>query len=516
MIARLSRPCAMLLVALFVAGGLWLRFQGLARDPFWLDEAYSAFAAAHDWHFLWTVVPTYETHPPVYYSLVHLWRAMFGDGVLALRLPGAILGAFTIAAIGVAGAALARLGQGRAFRLAAAAAALASVHPELVMMSRQVRPYPVMILVYALALIPLVAIARARGDGKPLPRGSLAGYAAAELAMLWLHSLGPLFAGAMGLALLAVCDLRRLDRRGWAWLVASQAAAILLWLPGALILAAQAQSWVASTWLVFRPEQLWTSLGQLYTGWSRPARWLGLLLGLAGAVQMGTRVRERPMLAALLLLGIVPVAASLALTLAVAPVFLVRTLSPVAAPALLLIARGACPRGLARHLALLPLAALLLVLARIDRDITAAPPMQDWYAALRWLGPRAGAGDEIWAYPNEGALPLAYAMRDLAATGSGPRLRVRAVPTIVPATGWRGVHPTGSMGVVSLFPDQIAALAASPQACAPRTLWLLRLGPWAYDKGDRMLNALAARRERVGAQRWGPIDIVGLRRNGRC
>ena len=42
--------------------------------PLWLDEAYSAWFSAQSWHVLWTDVPTYETHPPFYYSLLKLWR----------------------------------------------------------------------------------------------------------------------------------------------------------------------------------------------------------------------------------------------------------------------------------------------------------------------------------------------------------------------------------------------------------------------------------------------------------
>src|SRR6476469_1970244 len=75
--ARLA--IALVLAALAVrALGLWLR-------PFWLDEAYSAWFSARGWHELWAVVPTYEPHPPFYYSLLKLWRELFGGEPAALR-----------------------------------------------------------------------------------------------------------------------------------------------------------------------------------------------------------------------------------------------------------------------------------------------------------------------------------------------------------------------------------------------------------------------------------------------
>jgi mannosyltransferase len=505
-----ARLPAVLVLIILVAGAA-LRLYGLGTRPFWLDEAYSAYAADHDWRFLWTVVPTYETHPPFYYSLLHLWRGLFGDGVLALRLPGALCG---IATIGVV--ALAARELGRTLRLAAAqsrwlivvAAGLAALHPDLLIMSRQVRPYPVMILVYAAAMVPLLQLA---ASGTVRRRGALAAYAAAQALMLWLHSLGPLFAGAMGLALLAIVDLRRLSRVDWAWLIGSQLAALLVWLPAMLILADQAPTWIASTWLVFRPGKLLENLGILYADYTRPGRALGLLLAVACLAVLLRRPQGRRIAPALLLLAIVPTAASIALSIFVSPVFLTRTLSAVAMPALLLMAVGVAGWTWARWLMLLPLVALLASMARLDQLTIKAPAQEDWYGAARFVRDRAALGDEVWAYPNESALPFAYAARDLRFA-----VRMRAVPTIVPSIGVRGMLPTGSRGVVSLYPDDIARLAANRQACAPRTLWLLRTGAWTYDKADLMLKALSARRVQVARWQDGPIDIIGLSRTNPC
>ena len=55
---------------------LGVRLIGLGMRPMWLDEAYSAWFSSRGWSELWSQVPTYEPHPPFYYSLLKLWRVV--------------------------------------------------------------------------------------------------------------------------------------------------------------------------------------------------------------------------------------------------------------------------------------------------------------------------------------------------------------------------------------------------------------------------------------------------------
>ena len=59
-------------IALLVAIGIGVRTWNLTGEPRWLDEAYSTYAAGHSLSFLWRVVPLYESHPPLYYTLLQL------------------------------------------------------------------------------------------------------------------------------------------------------------------------------------------------------------------------------------------------------------------------------------------------------------------------------------------------------------------------------------------------------------------------------------------------------------
>ncbi|NJO54288.1 MAG: hypothetical protein HC829_05055, partial [Bacteroidales bacterium] len=92
-VARTALP-----LALVLALAVWFRFHEIGRLPLWLDEAYSFWFSGQSFRSLWTFVPTFETHPPVYYSLLRLWR-VFGEDETALRSLSAVLGILATAAV---------------------------------------------------------------------------------------------------------------------------------------------------------------------------------------------------------------------------------------------------------------------------------------------------------------------------------------------------------------------------------------------------------------------------------
>jgi hypothetical protein len=499
---------AILLALLGIAVRLW----GIGQEPFWLDEAYSAYAADHGFYFLWHVVPRYETHPPFYYSLLHIWAALFGDGLISLRLPGVIAGLSTPPVIALA-AREAGLWLGwakdRRDRLCLVAFGLACLSIAVVEMSRQVRPYPLMILAYSTALVLMLRMARLHAAGRTLVGRAFVGYFLLLEAMLWLHNLGPLYALAMTMALAAILLRRGMRAADLGWLAAAHIVVASLYLPGLVILRDQAPAWVSHTWLRFRIDQGF--FGHLSTLYTAPG-WPGLSCFLLLALALGALVRSNAgtrLAGALLLLAFVPVVAAVAVSLTIAPVFITRTMTPVAVPAILLLALGATASdGHGRLLG--PGGAIILGASLLAADVQArmAGPMQDWYRTIAWLAPRFRPGDQIFAYPNEGALPLHYALRD-----KGFDFPIRPIPTAVPTFDVKGgVYPTGSRGVASLPQGQLHAIAQAPETQAVPTIWLLRLGAQTYDPGDAFLHELHRGRYVVRSWLDGPIDIIGLRR----
>ncbi|WP_454885701.1 glycosyltransferase family 39 protein [Sphingomonas oryzagri] len=500
-------PCVIAILAGIV--GIALRIVHIGSYPLWLDEAYSAFAARQDFNFLWHVVPQYETHPPFYYSLLHVWRSVFGGSVLSLRLPGLICGIAVIPVIAWAGAALGRIGgfdrTGRIW-MASAAATFAALQPLGIAMSHQVRPYPVMMLVYAAAIVALLELAIAR-PRQSLPRRWLALFFVTQAMMFWLHTLGALYGLALGLAVLLLVLRRNLSRADWAWLLIGELLVGIVYFPAFLIALQQQRTWSQSTWLKFDPAGVPLTLGFIYMTWNRWTRLIAVIGIVAGAIVLIRRRGGWRAGFALLLLALLPTALSLLLSVVKTPVFLDRTLSPVALAGFVLMsaAFGPNPRW---RLAASSLAFYALVSSvNVDLFIMKERPTQDWYATVEWLAPRVRPGDVVWAYPNEGGLPLEQAFAD-----RHEPVAVRQIPGPVPYFGPLGRHVTGSRGTVSMSPAEIEAFLDRSDARTPRTIWLMRLTAELYDPRGDMVHALAARRKPIAHFQYGAIDIVGFRR----
>lgn len=213
----------------------------------------------------------------------------------------------------------------------------------------------------------------------------------------------------------------------------------------------------------------------------------------------------------LLLLALLPIALSLTISILVTPVFIPRTMTATIVPGLLVLALGAAlPHGKLRCLAIFALLVITGEMAFRDFNRRQHSTKDRWYQAIEWLQPRFAAKDIVLAYPNEGALPFRYALRDRAMI-----MPTRPIPTDIPTLdgGPRAWNPTGSRGVFSLPADRLQTIADSPEIHSVSTVWLLRLGPWAYDKGDHFLHALERDRRQIAHYKDGPIDIIGLRRN---
>jgi mannosyltransferase len=498
-------------LTLLMAIGVALRSWEINAAPLWLDEAYSAYAAAHDWTFLWRIVPLYETHPPFYYSLLHLWTGVFGDSLVALRLLGLAAGIATLALVALAADEAGRwveLERARRQTLILAAVGLGCLSLALVEMTREVRPYPVMILTYAGAIVMLLRLTRRREHDRAIGGAAFALYLLLVEAMLWLHNLGPLYGLALTIALAIGLRRQRLTRRDWLWLTAGHALAALAYLPGLAILHGQAAAWTATTWLQFRLDGLlFDRIMTLYgvPGW-------GGIASLTLTILAFARLRKSPngvrLAAIVVTLAVLPVFLAILLSLTIAPVFITRIMTATAVPAIVLLAIGASTPG--RYRLVGAAAGLWLAGAMLVADVQARGrgPMQDWYRAADWLTARFSSGDIVFAYPNEGKLPLTYALRD-----KGLSYPIRAIPRDVPALetqgGW---HPTGTRGASALPPEELKGIAQAPATQAIPTIWLLRLGAPTFDAGDVFLKEL--HRGRFVVRRWrdGPIGIVGLRK----
>lgn len=69
----------LLLVAALTAVAAFLRLYRVGDKSIWLDEGFSIWIARHSLWEGWRWLIEIDQHPPLYYSLLHIWIEMFGD-----------------------------------------------------------------------------------------------------------------------------------------------------------------------------------------------------------------------------------------------------------------------------------------------------------------------------------------------------------------------------------------------------------------------------------------------------
>jgi mannosyltransferase len=502
--ALLSRRLPLLFcLAIIIAAALWFRINGLTANPFWLDEAYSAYAADKGFGFIFNVLPSYETHPPFYSAVLSAWTDIVGNSLTGFRSLGLFAGIILLPLCWLAGDEIARALKVDRRLCGLLALALLAVSPPIVYITQLVRPYALIVLVYLLGIWCIFGLARRYREAGRLHTKLWLGYLTSLALLIWLHNLGALYAAALGLALLILIGPIRLIRDQSRAFFTGHFVVALTVLPAVLILLDQAPTWQKSTWLRFH----WYGIEQnLYTIYGLSGFGAFVIVALiVGSAIFKSGKDKLPTWLALLTLVFVPIIFSLLISVTIAPVFLSRTLAPLSIAFILIVAAGAASPLLLNRVAF---AALMLLTSIHVIALQRLPPTENWYGAVAWLKARIAPGDVIYAYPNEGALPLSYALRD-----KGISLPIRPIPGPVPANDPTGFHPTGSRGVVSLPQYRLEAIAADAQSRTVKTIWLLRLGASTYDKNNGFLKALSRTRRPVGRWYQDPIEIIGLRQS---
>ena len=452
-----NRGDLLVLPILLLAAALRIATAGYSL---WFDEIAAIRLADQPLGLLWSGWMAREANPPLYYTLLKGWMALFGASDLAVQTLSVAIGT---AGIGAAWWLARRIGGTGAGLIAAALLAVSAAHLDF---SQEVRGY---ILTHSAALFGCVAMTAYLERPRVLP---LLGYALAALVALYAHTTMIVF---VALANLAMLWLLRRDRRALALWLAANAAVALLW------------SWWA-----------WISLGQAEAagsafGWiDRPDP--GEALGMTGVTYLplylaGQSVLFLPLLTlawlvgfawfaasdrrpAVILLAVLAVGAPLllwALSQAV-PIFLPRTLFWAAGPMIVLVALA---------LARVPAPRVRLVLLGLLLALEAG-------ALSRWLPTRES---EAWPQaiaaiervnPHAVVLVQGDAMGVAARhymAGSGLRLVIAARPA--------GALDRWAEGLVTA--PRVDAAAARVLLTRQRAVFTLRRGD--YDPGKLLAQA---------------------------
>jgi mannosyltransferase len=269
--ARQAGPLAVL--ALLLALGAGLRFHGLGRESLWNDELHSRWlSSAPTARQVVAKTLADDGHPPLHNLLLHEIERFWGDSEVALRLPSALAGTLSIAAIFLLGLLLYGTAEGLL------AAGLLAVLWCPVSYSQEARPYGLLLLAVLVASGFWIALLR-RWDAGEAPRGFAAGYVLSALACCYLHHFG---AGLVFLQGLLTLLLTRCIRQ--------QRAALLTWTavlagyaPGIVYLLRQRRHSGSWAWIERPGFHSATEYLKFLFNYSRTLAALALLVGLLGS-----------------------------------------------------------------------------------------------------------------------------------------------------------------------------------------------------------------------------------------
>jgi hypothetical protein len=381
------------------------------------------------------------------------------------------------------------------------AAFLAAASPMLVLLGQEARPYPLLILAYALATLGLLRLMREFRSGAPGSWRSWLMLAAGTELGLWAHALGAVYAACLAAVLLPSWLSRpvaptRLRRGGVTALLIG-----LLYLPCLLMIASRSGDWGAG-WLSWRPDMLLQLLGlyavpvEVLTVGSAVAAIVMLLLAKR-AIQAAVAGKGWNADRALLLLWWGPPLLAALISQFVIPIFLPRTLAASLVPAYLLLASALARVKVPRERFALA-AALAITLTPSAVQIALRPPTEAWDEVATYLNSHVRPGDEVWLYPNDSALPL----RDAGLTPV-----TRGIPGDYPAIRFKGPIRAGSPAVVSLTRAQSEEIAARTASAPVGTIWLVTRQEGVFDPAGELPAALARVRSPGRLEHWGYIAV---------
>jgi hypothetical protein len=470
------------IAALACALALVLRLPGLASRSLWLDETYSAWFASVPLRELWTEVPLYETHPPLYYTLLKAWQWLAGSSEAALRTPSVAASVATVFLV-AAPARAARLGA-LAERVGLLAALFLALNAGSIQFAQQARPYALQTLTASVAIFfsfLLLAQMRAHAVRPSRVMLPIAGLSLAAGLTLWLHDTGIFIVVGIWTGLVLSLLLFIPGQRRQQALVVGAAAllAFLLWAPFLPTFIKQGQGVTRMDfWIRFKPRDLFSAWVLACGG--KPLEIPAALLGVA-AIASRWRTRQYLLCHLLAILTFAPIAMA-AYSYFARPIFLPRLFAWLAPLVMALLALGvfALRPALRKPAAALVAAASILSIIRYY-----ATPTENWREMLAALAAKAQPGDLVVALPNEVQLPIHYYR-----SASAMPARIVYLPAPFPAPGLARRY-VGNMGAPAVDASDVARLAA----VLPRypRVWLIERHPELYDPAGLLTAELGRR-----------------------
>ncbi|MET1414858.1 hypothetical protein ABVF61_21475 [Roseibium sp. HPY-6] len=477
-----------------------VRFHNISTLSFWQDEGYSAWFSDQSWHYLWTKVPTFETQPVLYYSILKLWRNL-GSDETTLRLLSTL---FSVASIPfVAATAWICAPRKDQLTVTVLASFLFAMSETQIRVSHDVRSYSMMSLSLATTLFsvsyllingerltrPLIEVFR---RDKTLTLAlALLGLGMAMLA--WSHNIGIVYVFLFTFFLFfwwIGCEekIHTLTNLTFAGLIA-----LIAYFPALFNSLSQVQGigehgfWMTPPSAVrFAKDAFGLAIGKSWAGlFIFPLSLLGICFLFYSSLK-NQENRARSLIPVLLVLtAFLPMITTAILSYLWQPIYLRRTFE--ASQIALIIGCSVAPVAIGHFTrrrwktVTVSLIAMFGVASAFSYHSVVANPDERRAANFRKLVARVmesaepGSKPTIVASPNSVALPIMY-YEEIQDT----EFDLRPVPGPFPATKAQYVYPAGNTGVPAINASMVEELSVSLQNVD--TIWLVERQPWRFDQ----------------------------------
>jgi mannosyltransferase len=390
-------------VPLLTLLALALRLYKLGYHDYFDDEVITTFAARLPAAEIFRSITANDTHPPGYHILLHAWRAIFGESLIALRMFSVLLSAACVPLTYALGRLLASPAAG------VVAAGLMAIAPFQIYHAQQARMYPLLTLLVLLATL-LFVLAWRRGGWLPWLL-----FALVVTVGLYTHIYFPLSLLALDLwALYESYRQRKIEWRRWAGMVGAQLLAVLAFVPYVPSMFSTVRGVVQAFWIQQSTPFDWmfdlVSLANNATlatlpGYEAPAWYLvvtylpavaAVMLALIYSVREARRrPPERGAWALLHLLIWVPIVVATAISLTIRPILLDRSLIGLSAALFLLMGWMFVRYAHRRAVQFVALAFVVSCLAGIAHAAPDQPTQNDLRQLADELAREARPGDAI-------------------------------------------------------------------------------------------------------------------------
>jgi mannosyltransferase len=346
------RQSAVFALLIVVIVGALVRFYQIGWQPFWVDEGFSEWASRQSVWYLWTVLPTFEPNPPLYYTLLKGWRVLFGDSEAALRSLSVLFSVATIPLVFAMGRMIGDRHSGTATGMMAAT--LFALSPLHLQFAQEARSYAMLVFGVALTMTAVIwlmlnqvqvcGLAEKASPKRWKVHQMLGLFALGMALIMWSHNVGALAVLAIALPIVYwwFVDTKRCTRALIRIFIAS-AIAFALFLPNLGPLLGHTEHVHASFWIA-RPD--WGDITETITrlfGTNTTEGFTVFVIFWSLAVFAISSLWQRGLYSVALLLvsvGLLPILLEVLVSYLAMPIFLERTLIYVNIPLFLAVAYG--------------------------------------------------------------------------------------------------------------------------------------------------------------------------------